>query len=82
VLTTRGGDVGLHIGHEVSIGYSSHTDAVVCLYLQETFTFLLLTTEAAIELAPTGNARSNSARDGEGRKRLPIEATLNVCLWR
>src|SRR6202042_1698891 len=46
VLTTRGGDFDLHIGHGGSIGYSSHSDAAVRLYLQETFTFLLLTTEA------------------------------------
>ena len=52
VLTTRGGDFDLHIGQDVSIGYTSHTDATVTLYLQETFTFLLLTTEAAVALAP------------------------------
>src|SRR6266480_7039003 len=46
VPTTRGGDFGLYLGQDVSIGYLSHTDAVVRLYLQETFTFLLLTTEA------------------------------------
>jgi uncharacterized linocin/CFP29 family protein len=34
----------------------SHTDAVVRLYLQETFTFLLLTTEAAVALNPTARA--------------------------
>ena len=55
VLTTRGGDFGLHIGQDVSFGYSSHTDAVVRLYLQETFSFLLLTTEAAVALAAHGN---------------------------
>ncbi len=52
VLTTRGGDFDLHIGQDISIGYSDHTDAVVRLYLQETFTFLLLTSEAAVALAP------------------------------
>ena len=52
VLTTRGGDFDLHIGQDVSIGYASHTDAVVHLYLQESFTFLLLTAEAAVALAP------------------------------
>jgi uncharacterized linocin/CFP29 family protein len=52
VLTTRGGDFDLHIGQDISIGYSDHTDALVRLYLQETFTFLLLTTEAAVALAP------------------------------
>jgi uncharacterized linocin/CFP29 family protein len=52
VLTTRGGDFDLHIGQDVSIGYSTHTDSVVRLYLQETLTFLLLTTEAAVALVP------------------------------
>ena len=50
VLTTRGGDFDLRIGQDFSIGYSSHTDATVRLYLQETFTFLLLTAEAAVAL--------------------------------
>jgi uncharacterized linocin/CFP29 family protein len=56
VLTTRGGDFGLHIGQDVSIGYLSHSDSVVRLYLQETFTFLLLTAEAAVALASPAKA--------------------------
>lgn len=52
VLTTRGGDFALHIGQDTSIGYLSHTDSSVRLYLQETITFLLLTAEAAVALAP------------------------------
>ena len=52
VLTTRGGDFALHIGQDMSIGYLSHTDAAVRLYLQETLTFLSLTAEAAVVLAP------------------------------
>jgi uncharacterized linocin/CFP29 family protein len=52
VMTTRGGDFDLHIGQDVSIGYLSHTDAAVTLYLQETFTFLFLTDEAAVALGP------------------------------
>src|SRR5215469_16226463 len=56
VLTTRGGDFGLHIGQDVSIGYLSHTDSVVRLYLQETLTFVLLTAEAAVALAPPAKA--------------------------
>jgi uncharacterized linocin/CFP29 family protein len=52
VVTTRGGDFDLHIGQDVSIGYLSHTDDAVKLYLQETFTFLFLTAEAAVALAP------------------------------
>ena len=58
VLTTRGSDFDLHIGQDVSIGYSSHSDATVALYLQETLTFLLLTAEAAVALTPAaGSAR-------------------------
>src|SRR6202041_45947 len=45
VLTTRGGDFEMHLGQDVSIGYLNHTDTSVRLYLQETFTFLLLTSE-------------------------------------
>ncbi len=57
VLTTRGGDFGLYIGEDVSIGYLSHDDATVRLYLEETFTFLLLTTEASVALtAPEAKA--------------------------
>jgi uncharacterized linocin/CFP29 family protein len=62
VLTTRGGDFGLYLGQDVSIGYLSHTDAVVRLYLQETFTFLLLTTEAAVALSPPGEAQPSASR--------------------
>jgi len=50
VVTTRGGDFELHLGQDLSIGYLSHTDAAVRLYLQETFTFLLQTAEASVVL--------------------------------
>jgi uncharacterized linocin/CFP29 family protein len=56
VLTTRGGDFDLHIGQDVSIGYSNHSDTSVTLYLQETLTFLLLTSEAAVALKPPAAA--------------------------
>jgi uncharacterized linocin/CFP29 family protein len=52
VLTTRGGDFDLTIGQDISIGYLSHSETTVRLYFQETITFLLLTTEAAVVLAP------------------------------
>jgi uncharacterized linocin/CFP29 family protein len=54
VLTTRGGDFELSVGQDTSIGYLSHSEAAVRLYLQETFTFRLLTTEAAVALVPQG----------------------------
>ncbi|HEY3910015.1 MAG TPA: family 1 encapsulin nanocompartment shell protein [Stellaceae bacterium] len=56
VLSTRGGDFTLQLGQDFSLGYLSHTDAAVRLYLQESFTFLLLTAEAAVALAPPADA--------------------------
>jgi uncharacterized linocin/CFP29 family protein len=50
VLTTRTGDFELDIGQDISIGYSSHSSTTVELYFLETFTFRLLTTEAAVVL--------------------------------
>ena len=50
VLTTRSGDFALDIGQDISIGYQSHSSTVVELYFLETFTFRLLTTEAAVVL--------------------------------
>jgi uncharacterized linocin/CFP29 family protein len=52
VVTMRGGDLDLQIGQDASIGYLSHADTHVHLYLQETFTFLYLTSESAVALSP------------------------------
>ena len=58
VLTTRGGDFELDIGQDLSIGYLSHSATEVELYLQESFTFRLLTSEAAVALtAPAAAGR-------------------------
>jgi len=52
-LTTRGGDFSIHLGQDLSIGYLSHTDTEVRLYLQETLTFVMLTSEAAVAFTPS-----------------------------
>ncbi|HWL07235.1 MAG TPA: family 1 encapsulin nanocompartment shell protein [Planctomicrobium sp.] len=52
VLTTRGGDFELDLGQDISIGYSNHSGSVVELYFLETFTFRVLTAEAAVVLNP------------------------------
>ena len=54
VLTTRGGDFELDLGQDISIGYLSHSATTVELYLQESFTFRMLTSEAAVALTPQG----------------------------
>jgi uncharacterized linocin/CFP29 family protein len=50
VISTRGGDFEVHLGQDLSIGYSSHDDKVVRLYLRETLTFLMLTGEASVSV--------------------------------
>jgi len=59
VVTTRGGDFALHLGQDLSIGYLSHTDTTVRLYLQETFTFQYFTAESAVALAPPAKAKKS-----------------------
>jgi uncharacterized linocin/CFP29 family protein len=54
VVSTRGGDFDLHLGQDVSIGYLSHTNTSVRLYLEETLTFVLATSEAVVAVnSPT-----------------------------
>ena len=50
VLTTRGGDFDLQLGQDVSIGYLSHDLDTVRLYFQQSLTFLVYTSEAAVAL--------------------------------
>jgi uncharacterized linocin/CFP29 family protein len=59
IVTTRGGDFDLHLGQDASIGYLSHTDTQVRLYLQETFTFFYLTSESAVAFASPSKPRSS-----------------------
>ncbi|MFC6014233.1 family 1 encapsulin nanocompartment shell protein [Nocardia lasii] len=49
-LTTRGGDFELALGQDLSIGYLDHDAETVQLYFQESFTFLVETTEAIVSL--------------------------------
>ncbi|MFG6515715.1 family 1 encapsulin nanocompartment shell protein [Sulfitobacter sp. TB366] len=50
LMSTRGGDFELDLGQDFSIGYQSHDDQKVTLYLQESLTFRALTAEAAVSL--------------------------------
>jgi len=52
LLSTRGGDYALHLGQDLSIGYLSHDDQTVQLYLQESLTFLAATAEASVAITP------------------------------
>ncbi len=50
VLSLRGGDFALTVGQDFSLGYLGHSAATLDLYVQETFTFRMLTAEAAVIL--------------------------------
>lgn len=50
VLSMRGGDFGLHVGQDLSVGYHAHDDDQLHLFLTESLTFRNLAPEAAIAL--------------------------------
>ena len=50
VMSLRGGDFELTVGQDFSIGYLDHSATAVQLYLQESFTFRVLSEESAIPL--------------------------------
>ena len=52
LLSLRGGDFSFESGQDLSIGYDSHDDQVVRLYLEESFSFHVATPEAAVALKP------------------------------
>jgi uncharacterized linocin/CFP29 family protein len=52
VLSQRGGDFLLDVGEDLSIGYDSHDAGAVELYLLESFSFRVVTPEAALALTP------------------------------
>jgi uncharacterized linocin/CFP29 family protein len=69
VLSTRGEDFELTVGEDFSIGYLGHDAEKVRLYLEESFTFWLLSPQAAIPLvhraaaaaAPQPNRQARAA---------------------
>ena len=50
VLSLRGGDFLFESGQDLSIGYSHHDAEAVHLYLEESFSFVVATPEAAAPL--------------------------------
>lgn len=50
VLSLRGGDFELTVGQDFSIGYLSHDERVVRLYIEESVTFWLLSDQAGVPL--------------------------------
>ena len=57
VISLRGGDFELSVGQDFSIGYLDHNSERVRLYIEESFTFLVLTEQAAVPLNPGGGKK-------------------------
>lgn len=58
ILSQRGGDFALTVGQDFAIGYLNHDAERVRLYIEESFTFWVLSPQAAIHLAPSGTEAS------------------------
>ncbi len=52
VVSLRGGDFLLQSGQDLAVGYDSHGNRKVRLYLQESFSLQVVTPEAAVALGP------------------------------
>ncbi|MFL5823450.1 MAG: family 1 encapsulin nanocompartment shell protein [Solirubrobacteraceae bacterium] len=52
VLSLRGGDFLFESGQDLSVGYDSHDAEAVRMYLEQSFSFRVVTPEAAVVLAP------------------------------
>jgi len=57
VISQRGGDFELTVGQDFSIGYLDHNSERVRLYIEESFTFLVLTEQAAVPLSTGGSKK-------------------------
>ena len=62
VLSMRGDDFQLTVGEDFSIGYLGHDNDKVRLYIEESFTFWLLSPQAAIPLVHRAAASSAQPR--------------------
>jgi uncharacterized linocin/CFP29 family protein len=51
VVSMRGGDFAFESGQDISVGYRSHDTETVSLYLEESYSFRVLTPEAAVAIA-------------------------------
>jgi uncharacterized linocin/CFP29 family protein len=52
VVSLRGGDFLLEVGQDISVGYLQHDAEGVTLYLEESLTFRVLESDAAVVLSP------------------------------
>jgi uncharacterized linocin/CFP29 family protein len=56
VLSMRGGDFAFESGQDISVGYEAHDLDTVTLYLEESYSFRVLTPEAAVAITPSAQS--------------------------
>jgi uncharacterized linocin/CFP29 family protein len=67
VMSLRGGDFLFESGQDLAVGYEGHDSDTVHLYLQESFSFVVATPEAAVTLRPRGHATQRSRKPKSSR---------------
>jgi uncharacterized linocin/CFP29 family protein len=66
LLSQRGGDFRLVCGRDAAIGYTSHDEKQLRLYLEESFSAELISPEAAVPLLPAAEAGQRAVSAGPG----------------
>ncbi len=61
VMSTRGGDFELTVGQDFSVGYLDHDATQVRFYIEESFTFRVLSPQAAVPLAYAASDRQSAS---------------------
>ncbi len=72
VVSLRGGDFLFESGEDISIGYETHDADAVHLYLEESFSFRVVTPEAAVPLVALDPGLDNAPPIAHNR--LPTQA--------
>jgi uncharacterized linocin/CFP29 family protein len=62
VLSMRGGDFLFESGQDLAVGYERHDRDAVHLYVQESFSFIAATPEAAVALRPAGRGSQRARK--------------------
>jgi uncharacterized linocin/CFP29 family protein len=62
VVSLRGGDYLIESGQDLAVGYQRHDSDTVHLYIEESFSFVAATPEAAVWLRPHGAGEQRSAK--------------------
>ena len=78
VLSLRGGDFLFESGQDLSIGYERHDEQAVHLYLEESFSFVVATREAAVPLSSITTPRRQPGGNSMLSVLVALAANLGI----